>query len=350
MRTLEAGDQGEDVERVQRALGIPADGDFGPLTETQVSAFQAAAGIPVNGEVGTQTWNELAKLEARKKIGSNGLDPPELEQKILAAIRYDPLFEYDWDDRGQAPSAYINGMALTFAFALQEYLDENAFAVEIAKAASGNAEKDALSYYAEEFDDLDMDNSEDGVATLRHLFVMLVGLGMRESSGLYYEGRDQSADNMEADTTESGLFQTSWNISSCSDTLMNELLDIYWTDPNGWLEVFGKGLSPTAAGLEHYGSGDGARYQFLAKYAPAFAVLVTALGLRKNRGHWGPVGRMEVELTEEADSMLERVQDVIMQRPAVPPEPQPDKPVVHVSITVPGGVDLALTVNGDEVL
>jgi len=56
-----------------------------------------------------------------------------------------------------------------------------------------------------------MDNSRGGVDVLRHLFVLLTGLGMRESSGHYGEGRDASATNTSAYTAEAGLFQVSYN-------------------------------------------------------------------------------------------------------------------------------------------
>jgi hypothetical protein len=55
--------------------------------------------------------------------------------------------------------------------------------------------------------ELGMDNSADGVDTLRHLFALQLGLGMRESSGQYCCGRDMSADNVSAETCEAGLFQ-----------------------------------------------------------------------------------------------------------------------------------------------
>ena len=47
---------------------------------------------------------------------------------------------------------------------------------------------------------------------LRRLFVLLMGLGMRESSGQYCEGRDRSAHNTSADTAEAGLFQVSFDL------------------------------------------------------------------------------------------------------------------------------------------
>ena len=43
-----------------------------------------------------------------------------------------------------------------------------------------------------------------GAVTLRHLFALILGLGMRESSGRYCEGRDMSASNVSAETAECG--------------------------------------------------------------------------------------------------------------------------------------------------
>lgn len=56
---LRAGSKGEDVQRVQKALGIVADGDFGPGTERAVKAWQQANGLAPDGVVGPKT---LAKL------------------------------------------------------------------------------------------------------------------------------------------------------------------------------------------------------------------------------------------------------------------------------------------------
>ena len=51
--------------------------------------------------------------------------------------------------------------------------------------------RDALAHYASEFAALGMRNDVSGLDTLRHLFVLMIGLGMRESSGRYCEGRDR---------------------------------------------------------------------------------------------------------------------------------------------------------------
>ena len=152
-----------------------------------------------------------------------------------------------------------------------------------------------------------MDNSQDGIDTLRHLFVMLLGLRhARTNSGRYCEGRDLSADNVSADTAEASLHQTSYNIRSCNEHIAT-LLDDYWANPNGFLGTFRVGVSPDKDDLGNFGSGDGAKHQFLSKFAPAYHVFISGLGLRYlsgENGHWGPVRRREVELKADADKML----------------------------------------------
>jgi len=47
------------VERIQKALGIHVDGDFGKQTDKAVRAFQHAHKIGVDGQVGMDTWHSL---------------------------------------------------------------------------------------------------------------------------------------------------------------------------------------------------------------------------------------------------------------------------------------------------
>lgn len=58
---LSVGAQGETVKKLQTALGVAADGQFGPGTEKSVREFQAANGLSVDGMAGPDT---LAKLTA----------------------------------------------------------------------------------------------------------------------------------------------------------------------------------------------------------------------------------------------------------------------------------------------
>lgn len=58
---LRSGANGEAVNRLQLALGIPPDGRFGPETLEAVRAFQSANGLPVDGVVGARTWEALER-------------------------------------------------------------------------------------------------------------------------------------------------------------------------------------------------------------------------------------------------------------------------------------------------
>jgi peptidoglycan hydrolase-like protein with peptidoglycan-binding domain len=50
---------GEAVARLQHALSLPVDGDFGPETEAAVRRLQARHGLSVDGVVGPATWGVL---------------------------------------------------------------------------------------------------------------------------------------------------------------------------------------------------------------------------------------------------------------------------------------------------
>ena len=58
-RPLRNGDRGPDVSALQRALGIIADGHFGPATEKAVKLFQEHAGLEADGIVGKFTKEAL---------------------------------------------------------------------------------------------------------------------------------------------------------------------------------------------------------------------------------------------------------------------------------------------------
>ena len=305
--TVGLGDNGAYVESIQTTLGLlPVDGDFGPVTDSAVKGYQMAYGLPANGIVGPKTWAALDELDAAKAPGNDRLPHYQIDA-IVRIANESAISRYDWDDRGTLPKGYTAGVALCFALAATRLMQGHPTAAVAAQADRNNLDYDALTWYRDQFADIGMDNSTDGIDTLRGLFVLMLGLGARESSGRYCEGRDMSASNVSADTAEASMYQTSWNIRSCSPHIA-PLLQEYWANPNGFLATFQDGVKLDSNDLGNFGSGDGAKYQFLSKFAPCFHAFVTAIGLRYLRKHWGPINNRAVELRSEANAMLLEVQ------------------------------------------
>jgi hypothetical protein len=315
--TIRRGDTGPHVVTVQRCLRVlPIDGDFGAFTEQAVIDYQRAERIDADGVVGPTTW---AHLESDFNLPPYPPPlPPPLDDATLALItgiaERSAIASYDWEDRGEAPPGYTNGIAVAFALVLEKWHTRDTAALEMGKANTHDDGVDALSRYESIFDDLGMSNERAGIDTLRHLFVLLMGLVMRESSGRHCEGRDMSADNVSSDTAEAGLFQMSWNASSSSSE-MQKLMDQYRDHPPQCaLDIFREGVSCSESEWASHGSGDGYDYQALAKSCPQFAVETTAIGMRNLRQHWGPINRYEVEVMPEADQMLRAVQAVMTRK------------------------------------
>ena len=59
MSYLRKGVAGDPVKVHQTKLGVPADGDFGPATETALKAFQQSHGLAVDGIAGPDTFLKL---------------------------------------------------------------------------------------------------------------------------------------------------------------------------------------------------------------------------------------------------------------------------------------------------
>ena len=56
---LAQGAKGKDVTRIQNALGLKADGSFGPATKKAVAAYQKRKGLTADGIVGQKTWSVM---------------------------------------------------------------------------------------------------------------------------------------------------------------------------------------------------------------------------------------------------------------------------------------------------
>jgi len=236
----------------------------------------------------------------------NGATPID---SILQLAQHSAIATYQWKDRGQAYPGYTKGMAVAYARAYCALKAGNPVAQEIAKADTGDRHRDALAWYSDVFAGLGMANNAPEIDTLRHTYVLLIGLGMRESSGKFCEGRDQGANNIEADTAEAGLFQTSYNARTASP-LMPQLFQQY---KNSTLlaDIFHEGVQCSASNLENFGQGDGAEFQRLTKACPAFAVEFAAVGLRNVRTHWGPINGRQAEVRPECDNLFIQVQTEI---------------------------------------
>lgn len=319
---LKRGDTGPAVHDLQNLLGISASGVFGGDTEEAVRAFQAKNDLFVDGIVGSHTWGVLlasSPFQAAKP--NDAVLAQEVVDEIVDAAAGSSLAAVRWNDRGVAPIGYIKGMAATYGLVYAKWKAKDSAAVAMAAMNSGHDETDALAWYDLQFRAAGMNNSVSGEATLRHLFVLLIGLGMRESSGRYFEGRDMSAHNVTADTAEAGLFQMSWNARNASPELPR-LFARYSAKPEGFLSVFQEGLQPKET--ENFGSGEGAAFQRLCKTCPAFAAEAAAVGLRVLRRHWGPINRHDAEIRPEADVLLKKVEEIVdLRQPAMLPLPVP---------------------------
>lgn len=293
---------GYNVEFSEKIALTPA---AAAATSKSQSRSRAFVLDPKNDKPGEMPRAEFERIE-------RDADRSDARKKIIDLAAGSAVARFRWPGRGVAPGGYIKGMALTYARVYCKLKGGDAAATEMAKAATTDASRDALAHYAAEFRSAGMSNAADGADTLRHLFVLLIGLGMRESSGQYCVGRDPGASNTSGDTAEAGLFQTSYNARAGSP-LMEELFRQYRTNPAGYVEVFKEGVSCSSANLKNWGTGDGKEYQRLAKAAPAFAAEFTAVGLRNIRRHWGPINTRTAEINADADAMLSQVQNLVDQ-------------------------------------
>src|SRR5262245_2930567 len=245
------------------------------------------------------------KTSLRAIASSGGTLAPSTIDQIVSLARNSALARHSWSGRGRAPIGYINGVAVAFARVCLKLKAGDSAALAMT-APLGGTSSDALAWYGAA--------AGDRSTTLRQLFALLYGLGMRESSGNCFEGRDRSASNVTADTAEAGLFQQSWNSRSASPELP-KLFEAYSANPDGFLSIFREGLSGSAS--SNAGSGEGAAFQALCKSCPAFAVEAAAVGLRTIRRHWGPINRREAEIRPEAETLLLQVQKVIDSAPVL---------------------------------
>jgi hypothetical protein len=286
----------------------------GKKKKTPTEYFLRAPGFVVLG--GTQPRGiyssvgirALADPGVQLVISTAAQTPQAGLENILELAAGSEIARYDWMQRGKAPMGYIKGMAVLYARMYCKLKAGDPVALEVTKKHDPNANVDALTHYADVFDAAGIlgDTPED---RLRQLFVLLMGFGMRESSGRWCEGRDRAANNVTGEKAEAGLFQTSWDARFSSSLMPKLFADYSGLRDFGW--VFTEGVTARDRDLENFGSGDGLEFQRLSKVCPAFAVEFAAVGLRNNRKHWGSINSRAAEVKRKADALYRQVAQTI---------------------------------------
>lgn len=177
----------------------------------------------------------------------------------------------------------------------------------------GNAKYDAIAHYAGIFDAQKMNIDSSGAESLKSLYTLGIGLGMRESSGEHCTGYDTSAGPETAEEAEAGLFQTSYNAIGTSTELRKIYADYNAGNSNCRLDIFSKNVS--CANQPIIGTGAGADFQRKLKSCPALAAEFAMITLRVVRTHYGPINRQEAEVRPECHDMLDDVQSYVEHDP-----------------------------------
>ncbi len=238
---------------------------------------------------------------------------PKDSIKAIASISQ--CASYSWKNRGQGPIGFFKGMALSYAHNLCLMSETDSSSLLMAQAQTGNDNIDALSWYNSNFKALAMDNEISGANTLKHLYVLGIGLAMRESSGNYCEGNDVTAGPEDANNAEAGLFQTSYDSHIASKELVKTIVSYSKDRAYCYLDAFTEGASCPNQSI--VGAGPGADFQILSKKCPGFAVSYAMVGMRVLRKHWGPLVRKEAEIRPECDDMLNEIEQLIISNPSI---------------------------------
>jgi len=324
----------EDARTATITVSAKVTGDDGvaQLSASIALAIRAPAPTdPVRGETKSKETDEDDSSE-KEPLQAEPFNwaVPEGLRKIIDVAENSDLADHVWEmgkRRERAPSGYLKGMALTYARAYCRLKAGDGVATEMAKPVDvqpyeeGDTDVDALSRYNDSFVKLGMSNNTSR-DRLRHLFVLMIGHGMYESSGRYCEGRDASAKRSkhgphEGEKAEAGPFQTSYNIMSASP-MLDFLYTQYKLNPSGgFLDVFKEGVKPTLDDSTNYGTRPGVEFQRFSKECPAFATELAAVGLRNKADHWGPVINHKAEVRPECDAMLSQVENVVDRTPGI---------------------------------
>jgi len=198
---------------------------------------------------------------------------------------------YAFGNRGKLPAGYVKAVALTFA---HQVCKPDSIA---SNPIIGNNQKDVLAHYELQYD-------------LPTLYSLLLGSGMRESSGKQCEGVDASATNYAANTAEAGLHQTSYNaflhpnLTADNKKELEAIFDSYLVDSSAC-------YSWNTCTTKNYGSGRGYEFQKLTKQCPAFAIRSHAELMRVVYRHYGPLINKAAVIYPACTNMLVKIQEKV---------------------------------------
>jgi hypothetical protein len=222
------------------------------------------------------------------------------ETAIMNLATTSTCARHEWRDRGSAPIGYIRGIALTYRKAYCDARANGSAATRVATGALGQPGIDALAHYGL--------NPATDLERLRAVYTLMIGLGMRESSGNTTEGRDVTVANPTAANAEAGLFQTSYDSLTMHPALAATEA-AYGANPGACnLAVFRVGARDRNAPL--VGTGPGAEFQRFNKACPSYAAEYTSVLMRVNRRHWGPINTRKAEYLAQCQALLAQVETV----------------------------------------
>jgi Putative peptidoglycan binding domain len=81
-RTVERGDRGPTVRKLQRLLHVHADGVFGRSTLRAVKRFQRRRGLKADGVAGPATWRALKRGGGSRRTASRGASVKLLQRRL----------------------------------------------------------------------------------------------------------------------------------------------------------------------------------------------------------------------------------------------------------------------------
>jgi hypothetical protein len=219
-------------------------------------------------------------------------------QRIADIAAGSACARHDWTGRGRPAIGYIKGMALAYAKSFCEVRRDAGGAAPVIAGPLQSTPNDALDHYGI--------GGVTSIDRLRATYTLLIGLGMRESSGKTTEGRDTTVRHPTAENAEAGLFQVSHDSINVHPVL-RQLQSDYAQHPEACaLSAFMEGLGGRPQ--PDVGTGAGAEFQSFTKACPAFAAEYAGVMIRVDATHFGPINRKEAEFEPSCQAMLQEVE------------------------------------------